>query len=97
MFKMLLLLQLKLGLPRQALHLLDEVFVTLLTHGTADDKGSCSFLYARCLALSAMQNKDQSGDQYKKGIEQYILNGILKRVSVYRSYCGIMRFQFFKH
>lgn len=61
----------------------------MLTHGTADDKGSCCFLYARCLALSAMQNKDQSGDQYKKGIEQYILNVLLKCVSVYKSYCGI--------
>lgn len=61
--------QLQLGLPKQALHLLDEVFVTLLTHGTAHDKGTCCLLYARCLAFISMQDKDKSDDQHKKGNE----------------------------
>lgn len=59
-------IQLKLGLPKQALHLLNEVFVSLLTHGSAYDKGRCAFLYARCLAVSVMQNKDKSDTLFSK-------------------------------
>ncbi|KFM66640.1 Anaphase-promoting complex subunit 5, partial [Stegodyphus mimosarum] len=58
--------QLELGLPKQALHLLDGIFISLLTHGTCYDKGCCCFLYARCLAYDAIESKDKSPDSSKK-------------------------------
>ncbi|XP_054724670.1 anaphase-promoting complex subunit 5-like [Uloborus diversus] len=61
--------QLELGLPEQALNLLDEVFVTLLTHGSAYDKGLCCYLHGRCVAFAAMQGKENKDDDaFKKRI-----------------------------
>nr|XP_042903472.1 anaphase-promoting complex subunit 5 isoform X2 [Parasteatoda tepidariorum] len=52
--------QLEIGLPKLALDLLDEIFVSVLTHGTSYDRGNCCFLYGRCLAMTAIQIEKDS-------------------------------------
>ncbi|GFS47616.1 anaphase-promoting complex subunit 5 [Nephila pilipes] len=59
-------LQLELGLPKQALVLLDQIYISLLTNGTLYDRGCCCFLYARCLAFSCIQNEDKNSEYSKK-------------------------------
>lgn len=59
-------LQLELGLPKQALVLLDQIYIILLTNGTFYNRGCCCFLYARCLAFSTIQNKYENSEYSKK-------------------------------
>ncbi|GIX68288.1 anaphase-promoting complex subunit 5 [Caerostris extrusa] len=61
-------LQLELGLPKQALIILDQIFVSILTNGNLYDIGCCYFLYARCLAFSIMQNGSKNHVLLKKTI-----------------------------
>ncbi|XP_055939873.1 anaphase-promoting complex subunit 5-like [Argiope bruennichi] len=61
-------LQLELGLPKQALILLDQIYISILINGSLYDKGCCCFLYARCLACTSMQNEYKSSEYSKKVI-----------------------------
>ncbi|GBM09638.1 Anaphase-promoting complex subunit 5 [Araneus ventricosus] len=61
-------LQLELGLPKQALVLLDQIYISILTNGSLYDKGCCCFLYARCLACTSMQNEYKNSEYSKKVI-----------------------------
>ncbi|GFQ73187.1 anaphase-promoting complex subunit 5 [Trichonephila clavata] len=59
-------LQLELGLPKQGIVLLDQVYVSLLANGTFYDRGCCCFLYARCLAFSVIQSKNKNSEYSKR-------------------------------
>ncbi|GFT84843.1 anaphase-promoting complex subunit 5 [Trichonephila clavipes] len=61
-------LQLELGLPKQAIVLLDQVHIYLLANGTFYDRGCCCFLYARCLAFSVIQSKNKLSEYSKTSI-----------------------------
>lgn len=65
--------QLMLNLPNQALHLLDQIFITLLSHGSNYDKGCLYLTYAKCTVASAQM--EESAENRMKAMHRALKTG----------------------